>query len=152
MKGWVYVISNPSMPGVVKVGYSMKDPSIRANDLDSTGMPTAYRVEYEALVEEPYQVEQQIHHEMQAFHAGKEWFKTDTLNAVLAIRRCAGSVFFENYRELAEYEIRIKEAEAACKAEQDSFRSWRESIREIYTSELAYEQSAARSKIEKDFD
>jgi hypothetical protein len=39
MRGWIYVISNNSMPGLVKVGYSMKDPEERAKELDHTGTP-----------------------------------------------------------------------------------------------------------------
>ena len=31
MKGWVYIITNKSMPGILKVGFSMKYPAIRSN-------------------------------------------------------------------------------------------------------------------------
>ena len=27
LKGWIYVISNKALPGLVKVGYSTKDPN-----------------------------------------------------------------------------------------------------------------------------
>jgi len=33
MKGWVYVITNKAMPGLVKIGFSMKDTEIRASEL-----------------------------------------------------------------------------------------------------------------------
>lgn len=46
VRGWVYVISNESMPGVVKVGYSFKDPKERAEELAYTGAPTPYLVHF----------------------------------------------------------------------------------------------------------
>ena len=61
MKGWVYIISNPAMPGLVKVGHSTKDPELRARELNNTGTPHPYTVEYEMLIEDPFRVEQQTH-------------------------------------------------------------------------------------------
>ncbi len=45
VRGWVYVITNAAMPGLVKVGYSLKDPSLRARGLGNTGAPHQYEVE-----------------------------------------------------------------------------------------------------------
>jgi hypothetical protein len=33
IRGWVYVIFNEAMPDLVKVGYSTKDPNLRAEEL-----------------------------------------------------------------------------------------------------------------------
>ena len=59
MKGWVYVISNISMQGIVKVGYSTKDPELRAEELNHTGAPHPYLVDYDMLVENPRKVKPQ---------------------------------------------------------------------------------------------
>lgn len=72
MKGWVYVISNRAMPGLVKVGYSEKDPEERAKELDHTGAPYPYIVEYEILVEGPYEIEQRVHQILSRYLEGKE--------------------------------------------------------------------------------
>lgn len=53
MRGWVYVMSNRSMPNLVKVGFSSKDPELRAKELAHTGTPHPYVVDYEALVRDP---------------------------------------------------------------------------------------------------
>ncbi|KFC76184.1 GIY-YIG nuclease family protein [Massilia sp. LC238] len=45
MKGWVYVITNKAIPDLVKVGYSRKDPELRAAELNNTGAPHPYMVE-----------------------------------------------------------------------------------------------------------
>lgn len=42
MKGWVYIIVSESMPNLLKVGYSTKDPDIRAKELENTGNPCKY--------------------------------------------------------------------------------------------------------------
>ena len=44
-KGFIYVMTNPSMPGIVKVGMSKRVPTERAldNDLNSTGIPTPFQ-------------------------------------------------------------------------------------------------------------
>ena len=62
MKGWVYVLSNESLDGLIKIGYSSKDPGSRAKELSGdTGVPTPFIVEYEMLVEDPYGCEQRAH-------------------------------------------------------------------------------------------
>jgi T5orf172 domain len=87
MKGWIYIISNRSMVGLVKIGWSSKDPSMRAKELNNTGCPHSYQVEYEALLENPYNVEQAIHKHFKDIREGKEWFRCKVDEAVLAIRQ-----------------------------------------------------------------
>ncbi len=99
MKGWVYVITNKAMPGLVKVGYSMKDPEIRAEELNHTGAPHPYQVKYEVLVEEPRAIERAVHKQLQSQGEGKEWFRCSTDEAAAAIRFVVGSgTMFENYK------------------------------------------------------
>ena len=91
MKGWVYVISNKAMHGLVKVGFSTKDPELRAAELNHTGSPHPYVVEYEMLIEEPYQIEQHTHRLLSAKREGKEWFRCSAEEAVVAIKHIAGT-------------------------------------------------------------
>jgi hypothetical protein len=93
MRGWIYVISNKAMPGLVKVGYSSKDPEERAQELDHTGTPHPYVVEYDILIEgELYQVEQRIHQNLSSYSEGKEWFRCEPEQAVIAIRQVAKDI------------------------------------------------------------
>lgn len=85
VKGWVYVISNKAMPGLVKVGYSMKDPELRARELNHTGAPHPYAVDYEVLVDEPYSIEQGTHRDLSAKREGREWFRCTAEEAIAAI-------------------------------------------------------------------
>ena len=49
------------MPGIVKIGYTIKTASERSNDLYTTGVPTPFIVEVEKYVNNPKEVEQKIH-------------------------------------------------------------------------------------------
>ena len=91
MKGWVYVISNKAMPNLVKVGHSMKDPKARAQKLDHTGVPHPYVVEYEVLMEEPFEAEQQVHQILSPYVERKEWFCCSIEEAVDVIRKAVGN-------------------------------------------------------------
>lgn len=86
IKGWVYVISNKAMPSLFKIGFSLKDPVLRARELASTGSPHPYRVEYEVLLENPRVVEQRAHQHLADHREGKEWFRCTLDQAVSAIK------------------------------------------------------------------
>jgi hypothetical protein len=87
MKGWIYIISNKAMPGIIKIGYSTKDPKLRAEELNHTGSPHPYIVEYEMLIEKPFEIEQKIHKVLYNNHEGKEWFRCSIESAISAIKR-----------------------------------------------------------------
>jgi hypothetical protein len=93
LKGWIYVISNKAMPGLVKIGYSTKDPKLRAEELSSSGAPHPYIVEYEMLMEEPFKIEQKVHKALSKRREGKEWFCCTVEDAVLEIKKIAESSF-----------------------------------------------------------
>ena len=62
--GIVYVLTNPAMPDYVKVGRTSgnepKDVLDRMGQLDSTGVPRAFKCEYAAVVAEHEQTEQML--------------------------------------------------------------------------------------------
>lgn len=125
MKGWVYVISNKAMHGLVKVGFSMNDPEKRAEELNHTGSPHPYSVEYEVLIEEPYEIEQATHRLLSSRHEGKEWFRCSAEEAVAAIKQVTGPrIITETYkraeREKAEalHKRKLEEQEAQRRQEQ----------------------------------
>jgi T5orf172 domain len=97
MRGWVYVITNQAMPDIVKIGYSSKDPSQRTLDLNHTGAPHPYTLEFDALVINPVQIEQKIQKSLHSCREGKEWFRCSVLDAIYTIRKIAGkSLIIEN--------------------------------------------------------
>ena len=85
IRGWVYIITNKAMPGLVKVGFSTKDPVLRASELNHTGAPHPFEVAYDILVEEPRDVEQKVHDALREKREGKEWFRCSVEEAISAI-------------------------------------------------------------------
>lgn len=127
MKGWVYVITNKSMPGLVKIGYSLKDPEARAAELNHTGTPYPYLVDYEVLVENPRDIEQKVHNLLKGKKEGKEWFRCSPEEAIAAIKSVIGSqIITEQFkradRERAEAIRRQKEAEEIAKRKAEEAR------------------------------
>ncbi|MEG0281320.1 MAG: GIY-YIG nuclease family protein [Morganella sp. (in: enterobacteria)] len=60
--GWVYVMSNPSMPRIFKVGMTTATPERRAKELSaSSGVPTPFKVESAFYSWNPKDDEQCIH-------------------------------------------------------------------------------------------
>lgn len=78
-------MSNKAMPGLLKVGYSTKDPVLRVEELSGTGHPHPFCVEYDALVWEPRVIEQAVHLRLSDFHEAKEFFRITIDTAVSAI-------------------------------------------------------------------
>lgn len=85
MAGWVYIISNKAMPGILKIGYTERTPYIRAYELYNTGCPYPYKVDYSVYVNKPYEVEQKTHELQHSTNVGKEWFSCSQEQAIKAI-------------------------------------------------------------------
>lgn len=63
--GFVYCMSNDSMPGLLKIGYTTKSPLGRAEELSSaSGVPEPFSVLFYIETKNPYQMEQFIHAEL----------------------------------------------------------------------------------------
>ena len=78
------------MPGLIKIGYSLKDPKLRAAELNHTGSPYPYEVEYEILIPYPRDIEQELHLILNDKRAGKEWFYIDANEVIEIIRKNYG--------------------------------------------------------------
>jgi predicted RNA-binding Zn-ribbon protein involved in translation (DUF1610 family) len=87
IRGYVYVFTNEGLPGLVKVGFSLKDPALRATELSTTGVPHPYVVEYDVLVLNPIEVEQSVHRAFreEGRHEAKEFFRVTVSDAITKI-------------------------------------------------------------------
>ncbi len=59
--GYVYILTNPAMPGLIKIGKTRLNPSDRAAQLHTTGVPKGFQVEYACHTPDPEAVEQAMH-------------------------------------------------------------------------------------------
>ncbi len=107
IRGWVYIIVNKAIKDLIKIGYSSKDPSIRASDFEGTGVPHKYRVVYDALVDDPYQIEQLVHSDLKRFNEDKEWFNCSVHQGIESIRRNAPKIHLETFDKEISFEIEI---------------------------------------------
>lgn len=75
--GWLYVLTNPAMPGLVKVGLSRRSPQHRAAELDTTGVPLPYEIAFAARGNAVSRAEAQCHARLSAHRVrdGREWFR-----------------------------------------------------------------------------
>ena len=117
--GWVYVLTNEAMSGLVKVGQTYKTPEIRAQELSSeTGVAAQYVVVYKAFVPNYEQVEKIVHNKLKSAgkHYNKEFFKCETFEAIRHIRDST-TIKFEESKEDVDRQIRQqKELEEKQKA------------------------------------
>lgn len=84
-KGYVYILTNEAMPGIVKIGKSRRGAPARAAELYKTitGVPTPFDVYFEILCEEPDDVEAAIHDRLSENRVNqfREFFRIDTYEA-----------------------------------------------------------------------
>ncbi len=65
--GYIYCFSNPSMPGLYKVGMTDRTPEERAKELYSTGVPEPFVIELAIKVQDPKHAESVIHKALESF-------------------------------------------------------------------------------------
>ncbi len=90
-EGTVYVLTNPAMPGMVKIGKTTRDVSFRLADLYSTGVPLPFECEYAALVKDVDETEKAFHI---AFHPNRvnprrEFFNIKSEQAIILLKQMA---------------------------------------------------------------
>lgn len=112
-KGFVYVLSNPAMPGLVKIGRTVKIPTERAAEFNTTGVPAPFEVAFYCIVEDAESLETRIHDELagsrQAYD--REFFRVDVTEAIAVIARVAVDVEHTWYRSPS---LRSRPSQVRC--------------------------------------
>lgn len=83
-KGWIYILSNPFMPGILKIGMTTTSPQARAKELSSgTGVPAKFVVESSYFSEDPRGDEARIHSALSScrVNSGREFFNCSLSDA-----------------------------------------------------------------------
>ncbi len=77
-------MTNPAMPDLLKVGMTSRVPELRARDedLNTTGVPAKYEVQYYAFFDDMYLAERKAHQKLKQYHYNKEFFKVDVPTAI----------------------------------------------------------------------
>lgn len=78
-EGYIYCFSNPSMPGILKVGMTERTPEERAKELFTTGVPLPYKIEFAKKVTNIVEKEKTIHILLEQYtdriHPRREFFR-----------------------------------------------------------------------------
>ena len=63
---WVYIMSNPTMPGYYKIGYTKNEPEVRAKQIStSTGVALPYKVEFAFQCFNGEALEHEVHRKLE---------------------------------------------------------------------------------------
>jgi hypothetical protein len=85
--GFVYVLSNPLMPNILKIGSTERSVKERVSELSATtGIPVPFKVEYSFLTENPKEIEFYLHEQLGDFRVnGNREFFNISLDHVVEI-------------------------------------------------------------------
>lgn len=83
-KGFVYVMANPAMPGIVKIGRTSRNPIDRAHELYVTGVPHPFSIEFVLYAENSMELEEVAHKRFrrQRVNSGREFFQVPTADVI----------------------------------------------------------------------
>ena len=85
--GFVYILINSALPGLLKLGITARDPEERARELQGTGLPTPFAVAHQLYVQDCERVERAVH-SLLAEHRvadNREFFSISVDDAIAAI-------------------------------------------------------------------
>lgn len=83
--GFIYLLVNPSMDGLVKIGKTTRDPHKRAKELGSvTGIPTPFIMVFDSFVDDCDEAEKYAHKQLETYRVSskREFFRVRTNAAV----------------------------------------------------------------------
>ena len=85
MEGYVYIMTNAAMPGLLKIGCTARSPEIRRRELSRpSGVPGDFEISYEMYSPNMKLLEIKIHTELSAYRVNnkKEFFKYNLYKAI----------------------------------------------------------------------
>ena len=91
MESTVYVLTNPAMPNIVKIGKTTRNVELRLADLYSTGVPLPFECEYAAKVKDVDKTEKAFHtaFEPSRVNPRREFFNINPEQAIAVLELMA---------------------------------------------------------------
>ena len=115
MEGSVYVLTNPAMPNMVKIGKTTRDIELRLADLYSTGVPLPFECAYAAKVKDVDKTEKAFHtaFEPSRVNPKREFFNINPEQAIAVLSLMA----IEDVTPSVQDEAKKIDIEASASAE-----------------------------------
>lgn len=84
MRGYIYALSNAAFPDLLKIGHTTNLPESRIRQLNTTGVPRAFTLEFCFLVHHAAQIEHSIHQALEKFRyaENREFFALSVSEAL----------------------------------------------------------------------
>jgi T5orf172 domain len=156
--GYVYILTNVSLPGMIKVGRTLRDSRSRARELFTTGLPTPFQVAFEIFSDEHEKLEADFHQELHDFRISnnREFFKYPLDKAITLLQRLNSppasneSIFqaediFESLKQ--KYPGYLKYDIVAVRIVQPQGRVWLEITQEEETAGYLKDQKITRTDL-----
>ena len=83
--GWLYVITSPSLPGLVKLGCTRRlNPTLRVRELSSSSLPEPYKAHCFVFSDDCFELESQIHKyfDKERVNPDREFFRIEPKEAI----------------------------------------------------------------------
>lgn len=87
--GWFYVISSPSLPGLLKLGCTRRiNPTIRVKELSSSSIPDPYKAHCFVFSDDCFELESQMHKyfDKERINPDREFFRIEPSAAINALK------------------------------------------------------------------
>jgi hypothetical protein len=87
---WIYVLSNPAMPDLLKIGFTVQNPETRAAQISAaTGVALPFKLEYAFQCHNGAILEREIHLYLESYRVStnREFFKIDLKEVISAIEK-----------------------------------------------------------------
>ena len=87
--GWLYVISSPSLPGLVKLGCTRRlNPALRVRELSSSSLPEPYHAHCFVFSDDCFELENNIHKyfDKERVNPDREFFRIEPKDAIDVLR------------------------------------------------------------------
>ena len=147
-EGIVYVLTNPAMPRIVKIGRTGKKIGARLSDLYTTGVPLPFECEYAARVKDQNEVESAFHLAFGPYRVNpkREFFNIEPEQAITLLKLMA----IENVTPIVQKEAESVDIEA--KASTEKFKKARRPNVNLWTmgfmgEEVLFKDGTTKAKV-----
>ncbi|WP_157694077.1 GIY-YIG nuclease family protein [Neisseria chenwenguii] len=125
-QGWVYILTSPQMPGLIKIAASAKQPQKRMRWRTDTGKTCLFDVAYQICCNAYQEVERAAHESLARKKAGgKNFFACTVIEAAVEIRACTvGGFSSEEYPQAGPSSDAVVPPEMPSESNTQASRPW----------------------------
>ncbi len=111
-KGYIYILSNPAMPAIVKIGMTERSAKERADELSgTTGIPCKFEVAFERPVQDCEHAEKVIHEALKRHRvsSNREFFSLPSAEAIRLVDDCIDQelLSYEDENEVFSFDLDV---------------------------------------------